>query len=218
MSEHDVEETEAELVVDPPVTVPESAVTYWVYLAGPMTNIPEFNFPAFYDATEWLRANGWGVFSPAEKDLEQIPADEMKHIPGYAEGDIVKYVANSSFTLANAMEWDLPAIQKSNGIVLLPGWERSTGARYERCVAEALDRDVWLLVKHEQTDEQPASYELVADDNKTQLTDYLRGFGTPQVASEEQTTGQLVTTLKERLGHVPTVRELLAKLEATVVL
>lgn len=148
--------------------------SYAIYLAGPMTNIPEFNFPLFFSGAKYLRDDwGWTVLSPAEKDLECIPEHEMKLIPGYDTGDLPLYVANSSFTMANAMEWDLPAIMAADGIVLLDGWENSTGARWERIVAEALGRDIWLM-------HGPASngllYPPVRELETTLLTDFLRGF------------------------------------------
>lgn len=146
---------------------------YTIYLAGPMTNIAKFNFPAFHDATDYLRSNGWRVLSPAEKDLDQIPLERMVTIPGYAEGDIVKYCANCEFTMANVMEWDLPAIMQSDGIVLLEGWEKSTGARYERMVAEALARDIWLMTGIN----EHSGYTLTRDPDPTRLTTFLRGFG-----------------------------------------
>jgi hypothetical protein len=149
---------------------------YTVYLAGPMTNIPAFNFPEFFRATAWLRESPcWDVKSPAEKDLERIPWDEMQTITGYDTGDLALYCANSSFTMGNAMEWDLPAIMDSHGIVLLPGWEKSTGARWERIVAEALDRDIWLLVPHGDKGDED-EYLLIRDENPKQLTEFLRSF------------------------------------------
>jgi len=39
-----------------------------IYIAGPMSGIPEFNFPAFYDAAESWHRIGWKVFNPANKE------------------------------------------------------------------------------------------------------------------------------------------------------
>lgn len=150
--------------------------SYAIYLAGPMTNLPEFNFPQFYAAAKFLRDDwSWTVLSPAEKDLERIPEAEMKLVPGYAEGNLPLYCANSSFTMGNAMEWDLPAIVATQGIVLMDGWETSTGSRWERTAAEALDRDIWLLHT------APGGfYPPVRDQRPKQLTEFLRTFpGTP---------------------------------------
>lgn len=37
-----------------------------VYLSGPMTGLPDFNYPAFHDAAQRLRSIGHRVESPAE--------------------------------------------------------------------------------------------------------------------------------------------------------
>lgn len=146
---------------------------YTVYLAGPMTNIPAFNFPLFFDAAAWLRETlHWEVLSPAEKDLALVPWDVMQKTPGFDTGDLPLYTAHSLFRMENAMEWDLPAIKDSNGIVMLPGWEKSTGARWERTVAEALGRDIWLMHPCE-----AGGFYVVRDGNPNRLTEYLRGFG-----------------------------------------
>src|SRR5882762_7473416 len=44
-----------------------------LYLAGPMSDIPGYNFPAFEAATAELRAQKFEVISPAEKDKERDP-------------------------------------------------------------------------------------------------------------------------------------------------
>lgn len=147
-------------------------VSYSVYLAGPMTNRPKFNFPLFFETEEWLVTElDWFVRSPAKKDLELISWEEMALVPGFDVGDLVAYVENSPFTMANAMEWDLPAIMASDGIVLLPEWETSTGARWERTVAEALGREVWLMRKDD-ADE----WYVEKDEVQDRMTQYLRGF------------------------------------------
>ena len=37
-----------------------------IYLSGPMTGLPEFNYPAFHEAARRWRAIGWDVINPAE--------------------------------------------------------------------------------------------------------------------------------------------------------
>ena len=37
-----------------------------IYIAGPMTGIPEHNYPAFHAAVAKLRAEGYAVTSPAD--------------------------------------------------------------------------------------------------------------------------------------------------------
>jgi hypothetical protein len=45
-----------------------------------MRGIPEYNFPAFREATAWLRANGWAIFSPAERDENDPDIDHEENV------------------------------------------------------------------------------------------------------------------------------------------
>lgn len=95
------------------------------YIAGPMTGIAEFNFPAFDEAAETLRAAGWGVISPAEMDR----AD------GFDEKGMT---GNEPLTDAQRHRFarnDIGALLKVDTIVLLPGWRNSTGATNESKIA-----------------------------------------------------------------------------------
>lgn len=94
-----------------------------VYLAGPMTGYPEWNFPAFHDAARRLRAAGYQVTSPAEKD-EADGFDPKTPMDG--------------FDLRAALEWDVNAVLDSDGVVLLPGWQDSPGAVIEVLAAESV--------------------------------------------------------------------------------
>ncbi len=104
-----------------------------IYLAGPMQGYKNFNFPAFATATEHLRALGYTVFSPAERDLERDPASVQS-----STGDIREAEAKG-FNLREALEDDLVFIcRKATAIALLPGWENSKGAFTEWSLARAL--------------------------------------------------------------------------------
>ena len=115
-----------------------------LYLAGPMTGIPHFNFPAFDHAAADLRSKGYEVFSPADndrallgKDPDWVPQDSDSDgtwrtwsIPGAPSlrkmlGDDVAYICN-----------------EADGIAMLPGWESSTGARAEHALAVALRLEI----------------------------------------------------------------------------
>lgn len=132
-----------------------------VYIGGPMRGLPQFNFPAFDSLAAWLRRIGWDVANPAEHDRAVIGQDILETAPGYAEGDIGTWVEATGFSFADAMRWDLNEVLKRDGIVLLPGWENSTGARYERAVAEAAGKQVWLA--HPAWDLQPNVWDVVLD-------------------------------------------------------
>lgn len=96
------------------------------YLAGPMSGYPEYNYPAFAAAADALRANGWVVFNPAENE-----ADESEKQGGTA-AEYRKYLAI-----------DLPAVLESERVFVLPGWEKSRGARMEVSLALLAGIEVW---------------------------------------------------------------------------
>jgi len=106
-----------------------------LYLAGPMTGYPEFNFPAFHEGARRLREAGYTVFSPAEKDI-----DRVGDIFTGSDGDVHKLEAeHKEFSLREALLVDVTYICKeADGVALLPGWEASKGANAERALALAL--------------------------------------------------------------------------------
>lgn len=89
------------------------------YISGPMSNMPEFNFPAFHAAAATLRAEGLDVLNPAELD----EADDVP--PGGRPWE-------------DYLRRDIRALMDCRGIALLPGWEKSRGACLEAHVAQAL--------------------------------------------------------------------------------
>ena len=112
-----------------------------VYLAGPMTNIPHSNYPAFNAAAAKLRAEGCEVFNPAEHDIATYGKDISN-----PDGDADKATADHGFDRRAALKADLSWIcDNAEAIALLPGWERSSGARAERALAEALGLRAILL-------------------------------------------------------------------------
>lgn len=88
-----------------------------LYLAGPMRGLPEFNFPAFKEARERLREGGHDVWCPAEHDAREDGFD------GSGQPITLDY--------RHYMRRDLPAVLDSDAVAVLPGWERSKGARME---------------------------------------------------------------------------------------
>jgi hypothetical protein len=116
-----------------------------IYLAGAMRGIPEFNYPAFHDATVKLRNLGHFVFSPAERDIQVTGVDISK---GNLTGDNAIAEAEHGFNLGEALRDDLVFIcMEAEAIVLLPGWEKSRGVAAELATAVALDRKVMTLAE-----------------------------------------------------------------------
>ena len=113
------------------------------YIAGPMRNIPEFNFPAFHRAATYLRKRGHEVFSPAESDLEKHGEDISK---GNANGDESEAAKAYGFDRREAMGRSLAWIcEHADAIALLPGWKESSGACAEFMVARALGLKMFSL-------------------------------------------------------------------------
>lgn len=105
-----------------------------VYIAGPMTGYPEFNFPAFHAAAKKLRSEGWIVFNPAEKD------DEADLDPEAVKTGDAKLAIEKGFDFREAYLWDIARVIEGDAIYLLPGWEKSVGACGEAAVALAMQK------------------------------------------------------------------------------
>lgn len=103
-----------------------------VYIAGPMRGIAEFNFPAFREAAAKWRAVGFDVTSPAEHDIEG------GFDPAGMSGD--EDLSTIGFDLTAALLWDLAQVAEADGLILLRGWEQSSGTRAELATAAALGK------------------------------------------------------------------------------
>ena len=105
------------------------------YLAGPMTGIAQFNIPAFDEATDSLRSQGFTIVSPAERDTYET----RKAALGSASGDHADL--SIAETYGDMLARDMKIIaDEVDGIVFLPGWHESRGARTEAYIALAFNR------------------------------------------------------------------------------
>lgn len=102
-----------------------------VYVSGPMSGIPHFNFHAFDEAAATLRTRGFDVVSPAELD---DPKDRAKAL---ASPDGLSYDGKSWGDFL-ARDVRVLADDGIEAVCVLPGWENSRGARLETFVAKAI--------------------------------------------------------------------------------
>jgi hypothetical protein len=107
-----------------------------------MRGYPEFNFPAFHEATAKLRAEGHEVFSPAEKDMDD----------GF---DVFGMKGDEPVDIREMLAFDLDYVCKhAEAVVVLPGWHESPGVNAEVAAARALGKPVWTLENVLRLDEQ----------------------------------------------------------------
>lgn len=89
-----------------------------IYIAGPMSGLPELNYPAFNAKAAELRAMGYHVENPAEN-----PPPHCNSWLGY-------------------MRLALVQIARCDAVVMMPGWEKSRGARIEHQLAVGLGLEI----------------------------------------------------------------------------
>lgn len=89
-----------------------------LYQAGPMTGIPDHNYPEFRRVTEFLRSLGHKVESPVE-------LNEIYGIVPNPDGSI------TAEELALCFKRNVESIFWCEGIALMDGWSESSGARVE---------------------------------------------------------------------------------------
>lgn len=96
------------------------------YIAGPMSGIEEYNYPTFERAMMEFRELKAHVYSPHEPYYKMTQEEHSK----------------------NSYEWyvkvSLRLLLRADGIILLPGWTQSRGARREADIAMDLKYPVWF--------------------------------------------------------------------------
>jgi hypothetical protein len=87
-----------------------------VYISGPMTGLPDNNFPAFIEAKKMLEKIGHGVVSPVDAPKSDSWEEYMRH--------------------------DIRLLSMCNAIYYLPGYGNSRGAMLEKIIADELGLEV----------------------------------------------------------------------------
>lgn len=112
-----------------------------LYVAGPMSGLPQFNYPAFDAAAAVLRDSGYTVISPAEMDSPQVRAASLASTTGsFAD------LAETDETWGDFLSRDVKLVaDRVDGVVLLDNWHRSRGARLEAFVCLNVGKPVYRL-------------------------------------------------------------------------
>lgn len=104
-----------------------------IYIAGPMTGYADHNFPAFHEAAARLRAAGCEVANPAEN-----------------------FGGRTDLPRESYLRADVLLLAQCDSIAMLPGWEKSRGARLEYLLAYELGLEVIDAVSFRQILNPPA--------------------------------------------------------------
>lgn len=100
-----------------------------IYIAGPMTGLPDNNYPAFHDAAARLWKRAWHVENPAENPVPHV---------------------NDNCSWTAYMRMGVSQLMTCHAIYLLPGWQQSKGASLEYMVAQQLG---WAVYEHVKQDD-----------------------------------------------------------------
>lgn len=93
-----------------------------VYIAGPMSGLPDFNYPAFNTAEGELLVAGHFPLNPTRAEEHNTTGKPQ--------------------TWSWYMRHALGMVAQADGVALLPGWENSKGATLEHFVALQLGLDI----------------------------------------------------------------------------
>lgn len=100
-----------------------------LYISGPMSGKPDFNFPAFDEAADKLRKAGYRVINPAD------------------------FGANPDESWERCVARDLAILPCADGIAILEGWWDSRGALLETDFAETAGKPIlsvegWIVTQN----------------------------------------------------------------------
>ena len=99
-----------------------------IYIAGPMSGLPNNGYDAFNTKATQLRAAGWIVINPAEMDIE-AGLDPDREFTRY--------------DYMQAAKRDRDALDQGDAIYMLHGYEESPGGCWEWARAKQLDLDIY---------------------------------------------------------------------------
>lgn len=118
-----------------------------VYICGPMTGHPQFNFPLFDRTAHRLRKRGYTVITPSELDNEETRTAALAS----PDGNPGSGTSNGE-TWGDFLSRDVKLLADEPGleaIVCLPGWLTSRGARLEVfCAGTLCGKRVFLYDEH----------------------------------------------------------------------
>jgi len=125
-----------------------------IYIAGPMSGIAQFNYPAFDRAAASIRELGFDARSPAEMDSPEVRALALAS----TTGDLAE-LKSSGETWGDMLAADVKMIaDELDGVCLLEGWHDSRGARLEAFVCLSVRKPLYrILMSGKMVERSPQS-------------------------------------------------------------
>lgn len=99
------------------------------YISGPMTGYPDFNYPLFEEVCKWAGKRGLKVISPHRNPA---PTPEFLEAEGISAWEYYMRLCRKQ-------------VKECSGIIMLPGWPKSTGAREELALNLEDNKPVYFL-------------------------------------------------------------------------
>lgn len=186
-----------------------------LYISGPMRGYPNTNFPMFDEVSRYVRSCGddderWEALSPADNDRRVWP--EVEQSEGFALGVHPEGTEfPPGFSFPELFTWDVQAIGEADGIVLLPGWEQSTGAKLEVACAEAFGKVVLFAV----IEDGKCVYIQPADPKAVEPPQIIGLMGYAQVG-KDTAAATLVADGYERIAFADALRDMLYALNPII--
>jgi hypothetical protein len=119
-----------------------------VYIAGPMSNIPLYNFPEFFRAAKILKDEGYEVRNPAVMSINTwINKGIIKTFDDWQAGCEIEL--KNPLPLSVYMRNDYRMLSYCDAIAFLPGWLSSKGALIEFEAAKNMCLDCYELINNE---------------------------------------------------------------------
>ncbi len=105
-----------------------------IYLAGPMTGIEDWNFPAFFKL---------------EEDILKFAPETLVINPAHNDGPTYEEALESANSKRYSWDWymrrDLKHVLEADALCVLPGWQNSKGASLEVHVANSLGLPIYVF-------------------------------------------------------------------------
>ena len=132
-----------------------------IYISGPMTGLPEYNYPAFFECERMLK--------------EKFPLAIILNPARIDDGLVYKYSNTREHYIRKSVEMVLQATD----MFMLPGWENSAGAKLEALIAKEVGLTFYGSVK---SPDSTTNNKLSIIEEAKQITDHDRQiqYGNPK--------------------------------------